>query len=202
MTNAPITKSNTSAKPVPADQPRAHRAVDLGREEQLVTWAEWFARTSSAMQQMLDPEQRKQLRFRVTLIDGRVFAIRQAMSHVSRGKCSIEPTRWDDLGEACDVITGYQMLGEDAMGNVTMVAVTPDMIMSVECVLPKPRTIQEEKEEEEREPFGFASFMKLRPDQPALTEIEEPIEAGRRPPAPADVRAEGSSEAMKQRSSG
>ncbi len=158
------------------------RAVDLGREDQLVTWAEWFARTSGAMQKVVGAEGKKALRFRVVLKDGRVFAVRQAMSHVSRGKCTIEPSRWHDEGSACDVITGYQMLGEDAVGNLTMLAITPDQIASVECVLPRPR-----KEQEEPEPFGFASFLKLKEEMPELTEVDEPM-GGQQPriPAPAD----------------
>lgn len=130
----------------PATKEHHSRAVDLGREEQFVTWSEWFGRTMAHMSEVVPAEQRDKLQFCITLADGRRFLVRQVLTHVVRGRCSLDPTRWDDGGAVCDVITGYMLLGENDEGDVTVVSVPPTEISTVECIL---------KREEDRAPFGF-----------------------------------------------
>jgi len=149
------------------------RTVDLGREEELVTWQEWFNRSARLMGQLVDGAQREHLIFRVTLHDGRAFAVRQALTHVARGRCLMDPSRWKRTGNgsgdvACDVITGYMLVGTGADERPTVVSVPPAEIASVECVLVEPK--------EEPEPFGFARSVDMK-DRPALEEVEEELHA-------------------------
>ena len=143
------------------------RTVDLGREDQLVTWGEWFARTGHAMREAVESSMHEHLRYRVTLVDGRVFAVMQALPHVSRGKCSIEKTRWSERDAICNVVTGYLLVGIDMGNNMTAVGIEPDMIASVECVLVRPH-----EEDDDSEPFGFARFTKFS-SEPNLREVDE-----------------------------
>lgn len=183
MTQAQNAHANTQPAQQAQNHERRHRAVDLGREDQLVPWSEWFNRTGASMSKVIKPEMRKHMRFRVTLTDGRVYTVRRAMSHVARGRCSLEPTRWDPEGSVCDVITGYQLMGNDPAGNISMLAVTPDMIRCVECVIMRPK-------DEEKEPFGFANWAKIRDEDPGLTEVEE-TETDTEYAPPADAPPEG-----------
>lgn len=98
------------------------------------------------MAEVVPEEQRDRLQFMVTLNDGRSFLIRQVLTHVVRGRCSLEPTRWEDHGAICDVITGYMLLGENEEGDFTAVSVPPTGIATIECIL---------KRSEEKTPFGF-----------------------------------------------
>jgi hypothetical protein len=153
------------------------RTVDLGREDELVTWQEWFNRSARLMGQLVDDAQRGHLVFRVTLADGRAFAVRQALTHVARGRCQVDLSRWartsDDgskegagMGAACDVITGYMLVGTGSDERPTVVSVPPTEIASVECVLVEPK--------EEPQPFGFARYVDMK-DRPALEEVEEEL---------------------------
>jgi hypothetical protein len=168
------------------------RVVDLGREDELVTWHEWLHRCEKVMREALTEEQRATMMFRVTLVDGRSFRVAHSLTHMSRGKCEIGPNRWIDAEEKngapkpgqpkggakstpkmtgprgepiCDVITGYMFIGvgEDAMP--TTLAVPPAEIASVECVYVKPET--------ESEPFGFARAMMQDGERAVMEEVEE-----------------------------
>lgn len=129
-----------------ADAPIVHRIVEVGREEELVTWNEWFARTQHAMKEILPAEKHERLQFRVTLVDGRQFLVRQLMTHLSRGLCTIGPSRWNEREAVCDVITGYLMVGVGEDAELSAISVPPTEILTVECVLVP---------DEERAPFGF-----------------------------------------------
>lgn len=150
------------------------RVVDLGREDELVTWHEWMHRCETVMQGAVTDEQRPNLAFRVTLMDGRAFAVAHSMTHVARGKCELAPNRWidtdgdgkPDQSEAiCDVITGYMFIGVGEDSHPTTLSIPPTEIASVECVYVAP--------EEESEPFGFARALKQK-DRPTMGEVEEP----------------------------
>ncbi|MGP1347926.1 MAG: hypothetical protein ACTS3F_14815 [Phycisphaerales bacterium] len=155
------------------------RAVDLGREDHLVTWGEWFGRSQAAMSSVLPEEFRDKLLFRATLVDGRQFLVREVRSHVSRGRCTIEKTRWHDRDAICDVITGYLFIGHDGMGLPTTVSVLPTDIATVECVLaavPRPAGPNAEpaNDLDETMPFGFAAFeQRLRELPTRVEEVEE-----------------------------
>jgi len=154
------------------------RSVDLGREEHLVTWGEWFERTHAAMSSVVPEELHDNLLFRATLADSRQFLVREIRQHVSHGACTIEKTRWHERDAICDVITGYLLIGNDEHGVPSTVAVMPDEIISVECVLamvgsPEGES-EEEKAEEEKKVFGFAQFAQALKKRPAgVEEVEE-----------------------------
>ena len=156
------------------------RVVDLGREDELVTWQEWLGRAMAAMREAVEEPMRDTLLFRITLRDGRAFAARHVLTHVSRGMCSIVPDRWVEDDNAthvngtpvCEVITGYIFLGSGEDELPTALCVPPTEITSVECVLPRI--------ENEPEPFGFAAArLRLAPDKPALEEVDEPTRGTR-----------------------
>lgn len=128
------------------------RTVDLGREDEFVTWQEWCARTMSHMREIVPQEHHPRLAFRITFTDGREIAARQVLTHVVRERCSLEPSRWNDAEAICDVITGYIFLGAGEDLNFTALAVPPTMIASVETVLVP---LVELEEKEQQTPFGF-----------------------------------------------
>lgn len=170
---------------VPTTGPALHstgevvpRSVDLGREDHLVTWGEWFGRSHAAMSSVVPAELHDNLLFRATLTDGRQFLVREIRQHVSRGACTIEKTRWHERDAICDVITGYLLIGNDDHGVPTTVAVLPLEILSVECVLgmpiPPSADPEETQDAEEKRVFGFAKFAKALQDRPArVEEVEE-----------------------------
>ncbi len=163
------------------------RTLDLGREGHLVTWQEWFARTAHLMAKSVSEEQRQHLHFRVTLETGAVYAIRNVMTHVARGACYPDRSRWSQSQMAdanslpaaagstetvgtkavCNIITGYMLQGFGPDQNPTTLSVTPCQIASVECVLSEPHT-------NDAEPFGFAAFQHMN-NTPELTEVDETI---------------------------
>ncbi|MFG0292343.1 MAG: hypothetical protein ACF8MJ_04235 [Phycisphaerales bacterium JB050] len=178
------------------------RSIDLGREDELVPWSEWFRRTAASMQDILEkvPVSEEHAGaprwvFRVTLIDGRTYAVTQVSTHISRGRCFLGDNRWDigptkhEVAESagkvasvinagspiCDVITGYTMMGNGEDGLPTVLNVPPHMIASVEGVL-LPRLLpRSDKERDETEPFGFARWAAMQAkNDPQLTEVEEP----------------------------
>ena len=158
------------------------RTVDLGREEELISWQEWFARTMAQMKGVTPDEHHERLAFRVTLADGRQFAVRQVTTHVVKGQCSMEKTRWSDHLAVCNVITGYMLFGMDDDALATTVAVPPAEIASVECVLVPTDEEEAEEESEAKQhsnghvPFGFYSRKALK--VPAKTrEVEEQLKA-------------------------
>lgn len=129
----------------------AKRAVDLGREEQLVTWDEWFARSMSIMKQAVPEPDHARLAYRVTLEDTRSFGVKQVVTHVARGKCTIGPSRWNEREAVCDVITGYLLLGASTDDDLpAALCVPPAEIASVECVL-----MPAGESEDQQTPFGF-----------------------------------------------
>ena len=67
------------------------RTVDLGREDELVPWAEWFVRSAAMLEHLVKQGQAPQgpRVFRVTLADGRPFAVMSVQKHVARGKCEV-----------------------------------------------------------------------------------------------------------------
>lgn len=155
------------------------RTVDLGREDELVTWQEWFKRTMDQMRERVDKECCDRLAHRVTLADGRQFAVRQITTHVVKGRCSLEETRWSELSAVCNVITGYMLYGVDDDSLMTTLAVPPAEIVSVECVLVPTEEEEEENEKRSMAPFGFHSRKALQ--VPAeQREVEEKIEEGDR----------------------
>ena len=184
------------------------RSIDLGREDQLVPWSEWFKRAAESMEQVLanlpgatpsaeDAPKMPRWVFRVTLIDGRTYAVHTVSTHLSRGRCFLGDNRWDigptkhDVTESagkvasvinagspiCDVITGYTLMGNGEDGLPMVLNIPPQMIASVEgVVLPrlslKPGA---DKKDDDREPFGFARWAaKQAEGDPELDEVEEP----------------------------
>lgn len=143
--------------PEPLDLSTAisHRTVDLGREEEFVTWQEWCGRTMSHMRESVPAELHERLAFRVTLSDTRSFAVRQVLTHVVKGRCSLKASRWSDAEAICDVITGYMFMGVGDDELMTTVAVPPDEIASVECVLVGGLPDEEEAGAQSETPFGF-----------------------------------------------
>ena len=184
-----------ASAPPQGAQPVTHdpklRTVDLGREGHLVTWQEWFGRTAHLMAKSVSEEQRQHLHFRITLHTGQVFAIRNVMTHVSRGACYPDRSRWSQTAIAdastlpaaagstetvgntsgtravCNIITGYMLQGFGPDGRPTTLSVTPCQIASVECVLSEPKNASSE-------PFGFAAFQHMK-ETPELTEVEETV---------------------------
>lgn len=156
------------------------RTVDLGREEELVTWQEWLGRAMSTMREAVEEPDHDKLVFRITLHDGRAFAARHVLTHVSRGMCSIVPDRWVEDEDAthvkghpvCEVITGYMFLGSGEDELPTALCVPPTEIASVECVLPQ--TV------DEPEPFGFAAARLRLDPKSSMEEVDEPSRLGTR----------------------
>lgn len=171
----------------------ALRTVDLGREGHLITWQEWFARTAQLMASSVAPEQRDHLHFRVMLKDSKVpYAIRRVMTHVAKGACMPDRSRWSQAQIAsaqslpenagttepvtsgggtkgiCNIISGYMLQGFGPDMKPTTLSVTPCQIASVECVLSEPKS--------SGEPFGFAAFHTMKEDQePQMEEVEETV---------------------------
>lgn len=163
-------------------------SIDLGREDELVPWSEWFRRAADSMQQLLsawsdqesaEAEAAPRWVFRVALIDGRTFAITKVSTHISRGRCFLGENRWDigptqaqlrqNAGKIasviqssrpiCDVITGYTLMGSGEDGLPTVLNVPPHMIASVEgVVLPQVPAPDTPDEKISKEPFGFARW--------------------------------------------
>jgi hypothetical protein len=149
------------------------RTVDLGREDHLVTWQEWFARAAEVMTKAVEPEHQDHLLFRVRLKSGAEYMVQNVMTHVAKGACYPDSARWssqaiedDESGSkaVCNVITGYMMMGQGRDNRPMTVSVTPCQIASVECVLVEPR--------KEPEPFGFAAALHTK-GRPRLEEVEE-----------------------------
>lgn len=139
------------------------RQVDLGREDELVPWSAWFQRASAALAQFHPLGETQKPIFRVTLIDGRVFAITHVQTHVSRGKCFVGTNRWGEQDAVCDVITGYTLAGRAGDGRPTALVIPPAMIASVECVaidaMPDPAAVANGKKDDgSDQPFGFAAY--------------------------------------------
>ncbi len=131
-----------------------HRTVDLGREEEFVTWQEWFARTMVQMRQIVPEEAHDRLAFRVALADGRMLAVRQVLTHVVKGRCSLQSSRWSDAEAICDVITGYMFIGVGSDEHLTALAVPPTEILSIETLL-VPESEEQNEDPSNTTPFGF-----------------------------------------------
>lgn len=142
MTKKPSNTSKRSAT--------IKRTVDLGREEELVTWDEWFGRSIALMKEAIPEKLHDRLAFRVGLADGRVFGVKQVLAHVARGTCTIGPSRWNDREAICDVITGYMLLGAGDDEVPSTLCISPTLIVSVECVL-----VPEQEDDTPATPFGF-----------------------------------------------
>ena len=165
------------------------RTIDLGREGHLVTWQEWFGRTAQLMAMSVSEQQRNHLHFRVTLKDSNVpYAIRRVMTHVAKGACYPDRSRWSakEMADAknlpeqagttetvgtkavCNIITGYMLQGFGPDMKPTTLSVTPCQIASVECVLSEPKHTGE--------PFGFAAFHSMKEEQePQMEEVVETV---------------------------
>ena len=164
------TKRHVAASPAPASVPAGppiKRTVDLGREEELVTWNEWLERSSLAMSKLIPSEQHERLAFRVTLADRRRFIVRQVVSHVARGTCTIAPSRWNEREAICDVITGYMFIGIADDGSPSTLCVPPSVIRALECLL-----LPEDQPDAPSHPFGFYKRDDLSP-LPHRSEVEE-----------------------------
>lgn len=184
-----ITPSSPAPGPMPPSlitttpSPRARRVVDLGREDAMVPWAEWFHRASHGMDLFVEQGvmPRMARTFRVTLADGRPFAVFSVKTHIAKGKCSTggawhEPSDGGSTpSDACDVITGYSLVGTASDGRPCVLTVPPVEIASVECVLVEGGSGETAGEGEDAEtvPFGFAAFAH-RKDTPEYLEEEEP----------------------------
>ena len=138
------------------------RQVDLGREDFLVPWAQWFQRASAALHQFFPLGEGQKPVFRVTLVDGRMFAITHVQTHVSRGKCFVGTNRWGEKDAVCDVITGYTLAGTGPDRRPMALVLPPDMIASVECVAVSEAEAKKNDDEgkggDGKEPFGFAAW--------------------------------------------
>lgn len=190
-----MSETSTNITPSPAPGPMAttttivgspldpdqRRLVDLGREEARVPWAQWFNRASAGMDLFMEQGIMPKLprAFRVTLRDGRPYAVFSVKTHIARGKCSAsgrwaEPTECTNAADICDVITGYSLVGTAHDGRPVVLTVPPDEIASVECVLVQGHPGQATPEEgaSDEVPFGFAAFAK-RGERPQLDEVEE-----------------------------
>lgn len=126
------------------------RTVDLGREDELVTWNEWMERAMQVMQQAVPAEKHDRLTFRLTLADRRQFNVRQVLAHVARGSCTIGPSRWNEREAICDIITGYMFVGAGDDEQPSALCVPPSFIRAIECVL-----FEAEESEKTNTPFGF-----------------------------------------------
>lgn len=153
----------------------ASRIVDLGREDELVTWQEWLGRSMEAMREAIPKQDHDRLVFRITLHDGRAFAASNVLTHVSRGMCTIMPDRWVENEKVktirglpvCEVITGYMFIGSGDDELASALCVPPTEISSVECVLTEAHAGPES--------FGFAAArLNAMSDKPAMQEIEDP----------------------------
>jgi hypothetical protein len=156
MSKRPVKKTSarrTKAVSAPARQPEVpsiiKRTIDLGREEELVTWNEWMERASLVMKQAVPPEAHDRLAFRLTTGDRRQFIVRQVIAHVARGKCTIGPSRWNEREAICDVITGYMFVGMGEDAHPATMCIPATFIRSLECVL------LPESDDEKPAPFGF-----------------------------------------------
>ena len=113
--------------------------------------------------------------FRVTLTDGRPFAVTAVHTHMNRGRCFVGKDRWGEQDKVCDVITGYTMIGAGPDNRPTALTVPPSAIASVECVLVpqsgQGRALHQPKSDED-EAFGFARFAQMR-DRPEVQEVED-----------------------------
>jgi hypothetical protein len=208
--------------PANDDKAVVTRRVDLGREDELVTWAEWFQRSSEALDAFILSQQQAHQKvlaerasgdasgdgdgesgdgnandagvddsgsgngsgvpsgltkvFRVTLADGRPFAITAVHTHMNRGRCFVGTDRWGEVDKVCDVISGYTMIGAGPDHRPTAISVPPSMIASVECVLVPPRgqgrALEQPSDDGEQEAFGFARFAQMR-DRPEVSEVED-----------------------------
>ncbi|GEM_PF-1860924 len=220
--------------PANDDKAVVTRRVDLGREDQLVTWAEWFQRSAAALDAFIELQHQQHQRllaqhagsssdqfdganddhdhdstntnsntntddpqpndpqtadpprgpsgggakvFRVTLTDGRPFAVTAVHTHMNRGRCFVGKDRWGEENKVCDVITGYTMIGAGPDNRPTALSVPPTQIASVECVLIPPRqhanALEKPKENDtQAEAFGFARFAQMR-DRPQLQEVDD-----------------------------
>ena len=150
------------------------RIVDLGREDELVTWQEWLGRSMEAMREAVPKKDHERLVFRITLHDGRAFAASNVLTHVSRGMCSIVPNRWVEDEKAthikgmpvCEVITGYIFMGSGEDELAAALCVPPKQISTVECVLTESQPGPES--------FGFAAArMSAMSDKPAMQEVDD-----------------------------
>lgn len=173
--------------PSPGAPNHTSRTVDLGREDEYVPWAEWFGRSAALLDHLVQQGQAPQgpRVFRVTLQDGRPFAVMSVQKHIARGKCELVPNRWSESGVGpggkfepiCDVITGYTLVGTGPDGRPTVLSVPPTEIASVECVVLVEMLGSTELGEGDSEdvelPFGFAAF-KHRLAKPQVEEVEEP----------------------------
>lgn len=164
-----MSEAEHNSKEIERSSPGSHgngggRAIDLGREDQLVPWRDWFVRAMQAMLPLIPEDRRDNVAFRVVLKDKRVLIVRGVSTHVSRGRCFIGENRWGERDQICDVITGYVLLGHGTDWTPTVACVPPDLIASVECVVAE--------DTGEREPFGFASYH-WRKGQPQIDEVEE-----------------------------
>jgi hypothetical protein len=200
-TTAPATSAAPDASGALArtDAPAAAngkaRLVDLGREEERVPWSEWFVRSAQAMEQVVQAGSLPDLPrvFRVTLRDGRPFAVLSVKTHIARGKCQDMLRGWCELpkpaagdgggganSELCDVITGYTLVGTDHNGRPVVLAVPPTEIASVECLLVPQAQLQQKAgqrsaDDPDDEPFGFAAFQHRKEQQsPEVEEVDEP----------------------------
>jgi hypothetical protein len=178
------------------------RSIDLGREDELVPWSEWFRRAAASMEQLLGAAESEGQNngprwvFRVTLVDGRTFAVHTVSTHLSRGRCFLGDNRWDmgptkrELAESagkvasvmlagspiCDVITGYTLMGNGEDGLPTVLNIPPHMIASVEGVVLPQFTDPDSAEpgEARSEPFGFARWAAMQAESdPELNEVED-----------------------------
>jgi len=156
---------------------RERPLVDLGREHARVPWMEWFRRASEGMDVFVEQGVMPELprAFRVTLRDGRPYAVFSVKTHIAHGKCGVSGD-WREaaIGQAdvCDVITGYTLVGTAHDGRPVVLTVPPQEIASVECVLVQAHPGQREEKDKDDVPFGFAAFVK-EPRTPELTEEEE-----------------------------
>jgi hypothetical protein len=185
------------------------KSIDLGREDELVPWSEWFRRTSETVEHILNealegegPEpdstsESPRWIFRVTLVDGRTFAVTRVSTHISRGRCFVGENRWDmsasqqeirkSAGKVasvinasrpiCDVITGYTLMGTGEDGFPTVLNIPPAMIASVEGVVLPRRVSQSDASDNGKdspEPFGFARWAAQQDkDRPEIFEVED-----------------------------
>ncbi|MDX2115947.1 MAG: hypothetical protein SFZ24_10080 [Planctomycetota bacterium] len=165
-TSGKSTRGSAAAPPV-------KRTVDLGRDEELVTWDEWFNRSMAIMRQAVPEKHHDRLAFRISLGDGRTFNVKQVVTHVSRGRCTITSSRWNEREAICDVITGYMLLGADEEGIPAALCVSPSTITSVECLLVPP----DDDDPSTHTPFGFYKREGIDVST-QRKEVEEPLALG------------------------
>jgi hypothetical protein len=178
ITSAPAPGPTPTTTSLPARR-RERPLMDLGREHARVPWMEWFKRASDGMDLFMEQGVMPALprAFRVTLRDGRPYAVFSVKTHIAERKCGASGD-WreavDGQRDVSDVITGYSLVGTAHDGKPVVLTVPPEEIASVECVLVQGHPGQREKETDADEiPFGFAAFTK-EPRTPEMTEEEEP----------------------------